>query len=303
MRMPQQQNMPQQQGNWFFNQSTGQWDCGCDDGGGFPGCPPPGWPPPGCPPWFSGMNSPPWYPGANAGVSFGNTAPANPVRGHFWWDGATLWMFDGAVWVDTSAGGPANQPGAYIGETPPPSPYIGQGWWNGSVLKVWDGSSWNLVGPGAFSGPVPTTTKVFSIPQPPTAQLPISVANEWVPVPWSMTPTVDTMSAYNATNYRYQPTKGGVYMFTTLLANYGGGAGLFLMLVKNDPGSWTGAEEAAFLAGSTVVQSTEVNWITAGGILIMNGTSDYVRLFMNSPTTTNVAGLTSNPALQAWLLP
>lgn len=102
MAMPQQQMLVPgaQQGNWFWDGSN--WNCGCDDGSGnFPFCPPPGFPPAGCPPWFSGMNSPPWYPGANAGISFGTAGnfPSNPVRGHFFWDGVSLWMFDGAAWV------------------------------------------------------------------------------------------------------------------------------------------------------------------------------------------------------------
>lgn len=113
-RMPMQQQMTApgtQQGNWVWDGS--QWVCGtCDDGsGGFPFCPPPGYPPNGCPPWYSGANSPPWYPGANAGVSFGTTAPLNPVRGHFWWDGTTLWMFDGAAFVVVGGTGAAVVPG------------------------------------------------------------------------------------------------------------------------------------------------------------------------------------------------
>jgi hypothetical protein len=60
------------------------------------------------------MNSPPWYPGANAGVSFGLTPPQNAVRGHFWWDGRVLWMFDGAAWV-TVGGSAAQTPGVTDG--------------------------------------------------------------------------------------------------------------------------------------------------------------------------------------------
>jgi hypothetical protein len=115
MPMQQQQMLAPgtQDGNWVWNGS--EWVCGsCDgSGGSFPGCLPPGFPPPGCPPWFSGMNSPPWYPGANAGVSFGTTAPLNPVRGHFWWDGVTLWLFDGAAFV--AVGGTGTVPGTAPG--------------------------------------------------------------------------------------------------------------------------------------------------------------------------------------------
>lgn len=63
----------------------------------FP-CPPPGFPTP-CPPWFPPpAGQAPWYPGANGGVSFSPTPPDNPIRGHLWWDGTSLHLFDGAVW-------------------------------------------------------------------------------------------------------------------------------------------------------------------------------------------------------------
>jgi hypothetical protein len=97
---------PAQQGGWYWDGSN--WvcdpDCGAPPSSGFP-CPPPSFPPPGCPPWFPPpQGQPPWYPGANAGVSFSATAPPNPIRGNFWWDGKVLWMFDGAVWVNTAQG-------------------------------------------------------------------------------------------------------------------------------------------------------------------------------------------------------
>jgi hypothetical protein len=73
-------------------------------------CPPVGFPPQGCAPWFPPpQGQPPWYPGANAGVSFSPVAPPNVIRGHFWWDGITLRMFDGAVWVDISGGAASTQ--------------------------------------------------------------------------------------------------------------------------------------------------------------------------------------------------
>ena len=136
--VPSQFNAPQQ-GNWVWNGT--QWVC-CDFDDSvppFPGCLPPGFPPPGCPPWFSGQNSPPWYPGANAGVSFGTQPPPNPVRGHFWWNGSTLYMFDGAAWV--VAGGASGSVTPPSG-TPPANPVPGQQWFNGTTLYVWDGNAW-----------------------------------------------------------------------------------------------------------------------------------------------------------------
>lgn len=106
-----------------MNDMTNWW------GGGFPSppgcapCPPPFPPPcppcppmipPGCPPWFS-PPTPPWYPGANAGVSFGTTYPQNPCRGHFLWDGKTLWLFDGVSWQTI---GPAGSTPGGVPEAP-----------------------------------------------------------------------------------------------------------------------------------------------------------------------------------------
>jgi hypothetical protein len=83
-----------QDGGWSWDGSN--WVCD-------PNCPP-SFPPFG-PPVFSGpTQQPPWYPGANGGVSFGLAAPANPVRGHMWWDGTTFWLFDGAAWVSINSG-------------------------------------------------------------------------------------------------------------------------------------------------------------------------------------------------------
>jgi hypothetical protein len=180
------------QGSWVWDGT--QWSC-CDDGS-IPGCPP-GWPPPGCPPWWSGQNSPPWYPGANAGVSFGPTAPANPVRGHFWWNGTILAMFDGAVWVNTSSG-------AIVPPTSPPgtTPVVSQ------------------------------TTETFAIPQTSTVAVTVST---WVPLPFTSSPIIDTQSAWNPATYKLTPTQPGMYMFNIRAFLAGAGAGV--MLVKNDSGS------------------------------------------------------------------
>lgn len=95
---------PSQQ-DWVWDGANWVW-CGppapfppCPPFPSPPPCPPAGFPTP-CPPWFPPPAAQaPWYPGANGGVSFSATAPVNPVRGHLWWDGTTLHMFDGAAWV------------------------------------------------------------------------------------------------------------------------------------------------------------------------------------------------------------
>lgn len=59
------------------------------------------------PPPYYGPQQPPWYPGANGGITFSTTAPANVIRGHFWWDGKMLHMFDGAAFVNIGPGAAA----------------------------------------------------------------------------------------------------------------------------------------------------------------------------------------------------
>lgn len=99
---------PSQQ-DWMWDGANWVW-CGCPPSPcppmpSPPPCPPSGFPTP-CPPWFPPPAAQaPWYPGANGGVSFSATPPVNPVRGHFWWDGTTLHLFDGAAWVDVGGGG------------------------------------------------------------------------------------------------------------------------------------------------------------------------------------------------------
>jgi hypothetical protein len=37
-------------------------------------------------------------------VKFGPTAPSDPIRGHLWWNGAVLALFNGTDWVNTKTG-------------------------------------------------------------------------------------------------------------------------------------------------------------------------------------------------------
>jgi hypothetical protein len=126
-------------GNWVWDGSN--WVCDPDCSVPVP-CPPFG------PPVFSGpAGQPPWYPGANGGVSFGQTPPPNPVRGHFFWDGVALWLFDGAAWVGIGPGTPVTpgQPSTPVvppSTTPPLNPKPGQTWFDGAILWIWNGTSW-----------------------------------------------------------------------------------------------------------------------------------------------------------------
>lgn len=125
--------------------------------------------PPFGPPVFSGpAGQPPWYPGANGGVSFGQDFPANPVRGHFFWNGTALYLFDGAAW-NLIGGGSAPGGGGVVtppGSTFPTSPVPGQQFFDGNTLWIWSGSAWIPVGPGAggISNPNIYSVTTFTSP-------------------------------------------------------------------------------------------------------------------------------------------
>lgn len=136
-------------GDWVWDGT--RWVC-CPDGS--QPCPPVPCPPFG-PPVFSGpAGQPPWYPGANGGVTFGQDFPANPVRGHFFWNGTALYLFDGAAW-NLIGGGSAPGGGGVVtppGSTFPPTPVPGQQFFDGTTLWIWSGSAWLAVGPGSGGG-------------------------------------------------------------------------------------------------------------------------------------------------------
>ena len=334
------QPSPQSSG-WVWDGTN--WVCGpCDDGSAppFPFCPPPGFPPPGCPPWFSGQNSPPWYPGANAGVSFGSTPPPNPVRGHFWWNGITLFMFDGAVWepvggvsgggqTPPSATAPANpvpgqqwfngatlfvwdgnawipvsQTQTFIQATAPPAPNPGDLWWNGTQFHIWDGSVWELVGPGATVGPVPTTTRVFEFMQSGNLSIAPSSGSVFTTTPFAATPLVDTMNGWDPTLKKYTPTKPGSYM--SLITGYCGSVASSTYaqaVLKNDPGSYTmGVTPVEVVSIYDQVGIVTGVILNSFGIAQLNGTTDYLRHW--SYSTSGVVNQTfGSPTWSIYLLP
>lgn len=293
--------------NWWWDGSN--WQCGCPDGGTNP----PIVQVPPCPPFFPPpITQPPWYPGANGGVSFGTTAPPNPIRGSFWWDGKVLWMFDGAAWVNTATGATqgggsggggggsgSGQGTVIISTTPPGNPQTGAQWWDGSVLRMWDGTTWQIIGPGSFAGPVPTTTHTFRMVQ--GANVNIAV-NTWQAIPFTAVPQVDPQMSFNATNLRIQPTKAGTYLWFVrayLQSSSGGDVGIGL--VRNDTGTVSGSGiewTALSVMGSGVGFN---DWLGAGGIAIMNGTTDYMRAWAYTPE--GIVYGTNAPIVDAYLLP
>lgn len=229
-------------GTWVWNGT--QWCCDPDD---VPSPCPPSFP---CGPFFPPpAGQPPWFPGANGGVTFSPTAPPNAMPGHFWWDGTTLHMFDGAQWV--------------------------------------------VVGGGA------TTINTFALHQSSDLTIPV---NTWSIVPWLGSPTIDTQGAWSTVNRALTPTKAGIYNFMARVNESAVTAGaLGVVILKNDPGIYTSA--VPVVAGMVIGSATQVSGlIAADGMVQMNGTSDYVRVWAFSTSGTllypgPVAGL------EAFLMP
>jgi hypothetical protein len=305
-----------------------------------PGCPMPAMVCPPLPPMFPPAVSPPatqpaWYPGANGGVTFAQTAPPNPTRGHFWFDGITLWLFDGAAWVgvkmENVGGGNGSTPPVTVpsGPTPPFAPSPGALWFNGSVLYVWNGSAW-----------VPTSqTKTWMQSTQPAAPLPgdtwfdgtqfhifdgtnwvligpmvtaasgitqqsfalqqttgVAIGTGWNIIPYSNTPLIDTQSGWDAITHRYTPTQAGVYFFTVRMNGAGTGG---VALLKDDDGNFNGGKASDIIIG--LVSSAAAGWLTLGGMTPMNGTGDFVRAWSNHGGTIPAAG--SNPIFTAFKMP
>jgi hypothetical protein len=323
-----------QSGQWVWNGTSWQCDSGFDDSG-FPGCPPSSFPPGGCPPWFPPpQGQPPWYPGANAGVSFSATAPVNPVRGHFWWNGTTLAMFDGAAWVtvggsqgtpasatppanpfpgqqwfngttlfvwDGAAWVPVSQTKSTISPTAPPSPSPGDTWWDGTQMRIWDGTSWELVGPGATVGPVGTTTKAFSLTQ--TGDVTVGAANTWAIVPFLATPSVDLYNGWNPGSHQFKPTKAGYYQFFTNQDFPNGAVNMYHALLLNDNGTWNQNGQNYITFDGYGSGTTAGVLLTASGIAHFNGTTDFARLWAYTSDGIFYQFSTSQPAISAFILP
>lgn len=304
---PQQQSWgppsPAQQG-WFWDGS--QWVCApdCDD----PCTPCPPFPPvPGFRPFFDPISNP-WYPGANAGVSFGTTPPKFPIRGNFWWDGIRLWMFDGAAWVDIvesaiigGSGGGGTVPGSgmvFVGTSPPPNPAIGQQWWNGSIMQLWTGTAWVITGSPAPIGPVTTTTQVFAVGNPfDTSPIGTTELN-WSIAPISAVPNIDPMAGWNAATHHFRPLKAGFYQFE--IRSWSGAGGGGIVLVKNDTGTYN--NDVSDITVCLDSDESGSNNLMATGMVLLNGSTDFVRLFAWD-TTGLFHNTGSTPCMQGWLFP
>jgi hypothetical protein len=213
-------------------------------------CPPVACPP--CPPPWYGPPRPPWYPGASGGVSFGTTAPQFPIRGHFWWDGALLHMWDGVEWETI---GPT-APGA--GGGVPEAPLDGQTYGR-------QNATWVPVSTGK-------TTIVFGMTCTTNRTLPGSSA--WGIVPFNDTPNPDTLSAWDSVQHKYTPTVPGVYQFQI---RGGGSPTGGIALLKNDPGTFNNALGSDIIIA--IQSQATTGWNSVLGGVDMNGTTDFVRFW------------------------
>lgn len=334
MRMPQ---VGTRMNGWVWDGSGWVCDPDSDSGNGSVNPPPTTTVP--CPPFgppvFSGPTAqPPWYPGANGGVSFGQSSPPNPTRGHFWFDGITLWLFDGAVWVgatmSNTGGGNGSTPPVTVpsGPQPPFAPTVGALWFNGSTLFVWDGVQWSpvsqgktfmqatqppspaagdywfdgtqlhifsgtawvIIGPTAAPAPGPggtgLTDIVFQMQQ--TTGLAMSPATGWAVVPYSSPPLEDSQGGWNGVTKRFTPTVPGVYYVS---ARVNAGVGCGVAVAKNDDGNFTGARTVDIVPAFASIGAA--GWVVANGMVDMNGSSDFIRVWSNHGGTLPNAG--ANP--------
>lgn len=262
-----------------------------------PPCPPAGFPTP-CPPWFPPPAAQaPWYPGANGGVSFSATPPVNPVRGHFWWNGTTLQLFDGAVWVNIGPGSGSGTGGgsgaAIVSATAPANPALGALWWNGGIMQVWDGTRWN-----------PLTSRVLQITQP-SASLGVSGSTPslWVQLPITATPAIDTLAGWNPSTRQYAPKVAGRYLFLTHMYFGSGQTNAGHGLIKNDSGVWTGGLSTMYVtaAATDIPGAAAATYQMPVGLTDMNGTTDFVRMWGYSDTSL-VYPFSSLPILEGYLV-
>lgn len=287
---------PSVQGGWLWNGS--QWICPTDP------CPP--FSPPFCPPFFPPppfipppAGQPPWFPGANGGVTFSSTPPPNPVRGHFWWDGTSLHMFDGAAWVIISTGGTGTSlTGAgitVITSSAPPSPQLGSLWWDGTSLRVWDGTTFKLVGPVGTPGSVSTTTEVLRLVDMSTLTVP---ATTWSIVPFDATPIIDTQHGWNFTTRQFKPSIHAMYMFSCQ-CNLTTDTPAGILLAKNDTGTLD--PTTADIVAENMIVGAAGDVVTAFGLSDLNGTTDFVRLWVFS-NDGNIYPFPT-PTIECWQLP
>jgi len=110
-----------------------------------------------------------------------------------------------------------------------------------------------------------------------------SISNAtWTEVTIYDTELFDTDSAFDTSNCRFTPQVAGKYFFTAQIYIQGGAAAGFNAIIIAKNGGISGASTNELFWQSTL--AVGVNDFRIQGILTMNGTSDYVSVFINQQT-------------------
>ena len=192
---------------------------------------------------------------------------------------------------------PVSQTKTSIQGTAPPAPNPGDLWFDGTQLHIWDGTTWELVGPGATVGPVPTSAKVLEVKSPTGSNV---TAGTWAILPISGTPNINTFGTWDVSTKIYKPNKAGIYNFELLQYNSNTGI-LAMALLLNDSGG---------PYGSTIInapvallcEETGTGWVQSSGMVVMNGTTDFVRVWVIVTGATAIDQSYNLPTLRAFLL-
>ena len=161
---------------------------------------------------------------------------------------------------------------------------------------MWDGTTWHPIGPSAAAGPVPTTTIMFSMTC--TVNRALPAASAWGAIPFTDLPDTDPMQAWDGTQHKWMPNKAGIYEFQIRGISLSGAG---IALLKNDPGTFTNAPLSSdIIVGIQSVATA--GWHSSSGLALMNGSTDYVRMWaFSADALFHATG--SNPCFTAALLP
>jgi hypothetical protein len=172
--------------------------------------------------WFDGQtlrvwNGSLWVVAGGGAVHLGTTEPQDPIDGALWWNGDRLQVWDGSDWQGTAGGASAE-----TGVNPPADPRDGQFWWNGTVLRVWNGTHW-VIPNGAihvsdtYPPPDPTEGMLWWRREPPPGRLRLYDGSEWIDAGGGGAGGVETGSSAP-----HDPHEGLLWWNGTVLRIWGG---------------------------------------------------------------------------------
>ena len=179
------------------------------------------------------------------------------------------------------------------GDTPA-NPASGTTWWNGTIFQVWDGTTWKAVGPT----PIPamgTTTKVFQVS---TATTSTITTSTWVIAPINGAPTIDTQNGWDSAGHRFIAKQPGIYSFECIANNVGTGQMKIALMLNDNGGPYADLSSAPVVV---LGESNGAGWASANGLTAMNGTTDFVRLWVANNGGTSWYGI-AIPNIRGFLM-